>query len=70
MLAGARIAPGPTARQPLRAEVLSKGLHRYDTFHTDAKPCGECQTLWTYMKQADEEQLKRIVGHMKQHFNK
>jgi hypothetical protein len=52
------------------AAVLSKGLHRYDTFHKDAKPCAECQTLWTYMKQADEEQLKRIVGHMKQHFSK
>jgi hypothetical protein len=51
------------------AAVLSKGLHRYDTFHKDANQCGECGKLWDYMKQADEEQLKRIVGHLKQHFS-
>ncbi len=52
------------------AAVLSKGLHRYDTFHKDAKQCAECQTLWTYMQKTDDEQLKRIVGHLQQHFTK
>lgn len=50
------------------ASVLSKGLHRYDTFQRDSKGCQECQRIWTYMRQTDEEQLRRIVGHLKQHF--
>jgi len=52
------------------AAVLSKGLHRYDTFRTDAKGCGECQQIWSYMRQTDDEQLKRILGHLRQHFDK
>jgi hypothetical protein len=50
------------------ASVLSKGLHRYDTFSRDAKHCPECQQLWKYMRETDEEQLKRIVEHLKHHF--
>jgi hypothetical protein len=49
------------------ASVISKGLHRYDTFQKDAMGCQQCQQLWNHMKQADEEELARIVGHMKQH---
>ncbi|OGL15541.1 MAG: hypothetical protein A3F92_02835 [Candidatus Rokubacteria bacterium RIFCSPLOWO2_12_FULL_71_22] len=52
------------------ASVLSKGLHRYTTFQKDAKSCPQCQQLWTYMRQTDEEQLKRILMHLKQHFDK
>lgn len=50
------------------ASVLSKGLHRYDTFRRDARTCVHCEEIWRYMKQTDEEQLKRIVEHLKQHF--
>jgi hypothetical protein len=50
------------------AAVLSKGLHRYETFRKDAKACRECGQIWTYMQQTDEEQLRRIVAHLKQHF--
>jgi hypothetical protein len=50
------------------ATVLSKGLHRYDTFKKDAHLCAECQRLWTYMRQSDEEQLARVVTHLKDHF--
>ncbi|HEV8309177.1 MAG TPA: hypothetical protein VGW35_16075 [Methylomirabilota bacterium] len=49
------------------ASVISKGLHRYDTFQKDAKDCQHCQQLWNQMKQADEDQLQRIVRHMAQH---
>lgn len=50
------------------ASVLSKGLHRYETFQRDAKSCTECRQIWSYMKDTDEEQLRRIVAHLKQHF--
>lgn len=50
------------------ASVLSKGLHRYDTFRKDAAHCPECQSIWTYMKARDEEELRRIVDHLAQHF--
>lgn len=50
------------------ATVLSKGLHRYETFHKDARGCVHCQQIWTYMKQTDEEQLQRVVEHLKRHF--
>lgn len=50
------------------AAVLSKGLHRYDTFQKDAEHCPDCQRLWGYMRKTDEEQLTRIVQHLKDHF--
>jgi hypothetical protein len=52
------------------AAVLSKGLHRYDTFDRDAKDCPECQQIWQYMKRTDEEQLNRVVSHLRQHFDR
>ncbi len=52
------------------ASVLSKGIYRYDQFHKDAGGCPHCQQLWTMMKQRDEEQLGRLVEHMKQHLDR
>ncbi len=51
------------------ASVLSKGLYRYDTFKKDAAGCQHCQQLWDEMRRHDEEQLKRVLGHLKQHFD-
>jgi hypothetical protein len=50
------------------ASVLSKGLHRYDTFRKDAAHCPQCQEIWTFMKSRDEEELKRVVDHLAHHF--
>ena len=50
------------------ASVLSKGLHRYDTFKKDAAHCTHCQEIWAYMKHRDEEELRRIVDHLANHF--
>jgi hypothetical protein len=52
------------------ASVLSKGLHRYGTFQEDAEGCQQCQQIWNHLKQTDEEQLKRLVGHMKEHLDR
>jgi cytidylate kinase len=52
------------------ASVISKGLNRYDQYMQDAKDCPHCQQVWTMMKQRDEEQLNRLVDHLKQHFDK
>lgn len=52
------------------ASVISKGLYRYDQFLKDAKDCPHCQQVWTMMKQHDEEQLSRVVEHLKQHFDR
>ena len=49
------------------ASVISKGLYRYDRFLKDAQGCQHCQQIWNHMKQEDEQQLQRIVVHMKQH---
>jgi hypothetical protein len=49
------------------AAVLSKGLHRYATFRKDAKTCAQCQQIWKYMQETDEDQLRRILEHLKQH---
>ena len=51
------------------AAILSKGLHRYEAFRKDAKGCGECGQIWSYMRQTDEEQLKRILTHLAHHFD-
>jgi hypothetical protein len=50
------------------ASVLSKGLHRYDTFRKDAGRCSQCQEIWAFMKGRDEEELRRVVEHLAQHF--
>jgi hypothetical protein len=50
------------------ASVLSKGLHRYEAFERDSKHCPECQQIWSYMRRTDEEQLRRLVAHLKDHF--
>jgi hypothetical protein len=50
--------------------VLSKGLHRYDTFKKDSKDCQQCAQIWDYMRKADDEQLKRLATHLKQHMDR
>jgi hypothetical protein len=52
------------------ASVLSKGLHRYSTFQQDSEGCQQCQQIWNTMKQADEEQLSRLVPHLKEHLER
>ncbi len=52
------------------ATVISKGLHRYETFIKDAQGCQPCTQLWNEMKQADERQLERIVSHLREHMAK
>jgi hypothetical protein len=52
------------------ATVLSKGLHRYRTFENDSKSCPECQMIWTYMQRTDEEQLNRVLAHLREHLGK
>jgi hypothetical protein len=50
------------------AAHVSKGLHRYETFKTDAQGCGDCARIWDEMKRTDEQQLERLVNHLKEHF--
>ena len=50
------------------ASVLSKGLHRYETFRKDAAQCAQCQELWAFMKTRDEEELRRVLDHLAHHF--
>jgi hypothetical protein len=50
------------------AAHISKGLHRYETFKTDARGCKDCDGIWNEMKRSDEQQLERIVNHLKGHF--
>jgi hypothetical protein len=50
------------------ASHISKGLHRYETFKNDAHGCKECQGMWDEMKRTDEQQLERVVNHLKEHF--
>jgi hypothetical protein len=52
------------------ASVISKGLHRYPQFNKDSHDCKACQQIWNEMKQADEKQLEKIVGHMKEHLDR
>ena len=52
------------------ASVVSKGLHRYQTFIKDCGDCAQCKEIWNQMKRADEELLQRIIPHMKQHLQK
>jgi hypothetical protein len=51
------------------ASVISKGLHRYDTFKRDAQGCQHCQQLWDQMRRHDEEQLHKLLPHLKHHLD-
>jgi hypothetical protein len=50
------------------AAHICKGLHRYETFKADAQGCQECEGLRAGMQRSDEQQLERIVSHLKAHF--
>ena len=52
------------------ATVISKGLHRYDTFKKDSGSCQACQQIWDHLKRTDEEELQKIAAHLKQHMDK
>jgi hypothetical protein len=52
------------------ATVISKGLHRYETFVKDAGDCQHCKEIWNHMKRTDEELLQRLVTHMRQHLDR
>ncbi len=52
------------------ASIISRGLHRYDKFIEDAKDCPSCRQIWNHMKQADEEQLRKIIPHLREHLDK
>ncbi|MBM4440794.1 MAG: hypothetical protein FJ027_10250 [Candidatus Rokubacteria bacterium] len=60
----------PTYNLMETATVISKGLHRYDTFMKDAGDCAQCKEVWRQMKAADEQQLQRLVPHLKQHLDR
>jgi hypothetical protein len=62
----AEMLKNPTYDLMETASVLSKGLHRYETFRKDAAHCAQCQEIWTFMKTRDEED-KRIVDHLAHH---
>jgi hypothetical protein len=51
------------------ASVISRGLHRYDTFKKDSHGCQHCQQVWDHMRKSDEELLNRIVSHMREHID-
>lgn len=52
------------------ASVISKGLHRYDQFRKDSGDCQHCQQVWDQMKRRDEEELAKIVSHMREHIDR
>ena len=52
------------------AAVISKGLHRYPRFEEDALACQACKQIWSEMKLADDKQLEKIVGHLKEHLDR
>lgn len=56
-----RLQPDGNRLRPLQ------GLYRYDQFLRDAGGCEHCQQLWRFMKQRDEEQLRTLLPHLKQH---
>ena len=51
---------------------LSKGLYRYDTYAEDARAaeCEECAALWSAMRERQEQDLTRLLQHLKLHIDK
>jgi hypothetical protein len=51
------------------ASVLSKGLHRYETFKKDSHDCQQCERIWDELRKADEKQLALLMSHMREHMD-
>ena len=47
--------------------ILSKSLHRYDTYMKDAKDCKSCQDFWQKMRQQREEELGMYLTELRRH---
>lgn len=64
--------PLDAACRPIADRVAPSdwGRHAEEDLHKDAKDCPQCQQIWQMMRQRDEEQLGRILEHMKQHLDK
>ncbi len=49
------------------ASVISKGLHRDETFRKDSQGCPQCPQLWDQMRRHDEQQLQQLLPHIEHH---
>lgn len=49
--------------------VLSKSLHRYDTYMKDAGDCKQCQDIWTRIADQRKQELSMLMKELKSHMD-
>jgi hypothetical protein len=50
--------------------IISKSLHRYDTYMRDSARCGECQTIWQNLRDEREKDLAMLMDELNKHIKK
>ena len=49
--------------------VLSRSLHRYDTYMEDAETCPSCRELWTEFAGQRKKELSSLLKELKAHMD-
>lgn len=50
--------------------IISKSLHRYDTYIDDAAGCKPCQDTWKKIREEREKELSMLLKELKGHVEK
>lgn len=50
--------------------IISKSLHRYDTYIKDASGCKPCQDTWKKIRKEREKELSILLKELKGHVEK
>lgn len=50
--------------------VISKSLHRYDTYMEDAGDCEPCKDTWKKIRDNRENELSMLVKELEEHVQK
>ncbi len=50
--------------------VISKSLHRYDTYIKDAGDCKPCKEVWRKIRDNREKELSMLINELKGEFDK
>jgi len=47
--------------------VISKSLHRYDTYIADSEDCNPCKDTWQKIRDDREKELAMLMKDLKEH---
>lgn len=49
--------------------IISQSLYRYDKYMEDASGCGNCQEIWSQLKESRQKELSQLLKELKIHID-